>query len=1068
MSAEDRPRQARWRSFTSAFVLLWLAAAGAQAGPCDQCPGCTPAACTPMGCAPMNCSARDLCRAACTAPTPPPPADVFQELVAQAQKRLKDDEALATARQSLSTAQQAARDTADRHAAAAGKALAERVEAAASSARESAAARLGERVAALAGLAARLPAQLGEARQCAGAPLSSSVARAYADAHGWLKGRVGKLESQQRLTIAEVKAAADATADTGTAFSSRVADAFDGIDPHAALEAEVARLGKLMAELPANEESASRLRDWARDGFGNWQGFIDSGSVVVSDALEAARRAVDAEAAQLAAARDATLEATLRGIEQRAQDMADSARLEKLRIEVKTLAELPFKALSLEGNDRQTRCLCRHLDLLPMDLQPSDSPMAMLANRRKALCIAQMAERLPAVAPASAAVFAPTTPTNTALKGNVHGVISIDGHRPENMDLAARSPAFTNFDPDAALSTDGLRELREKADRYEAVLDQLHFNAFLVNECALTDRSSQDQFAFRGLCGDDANTGQVSGKLLAARAYKYSALKAQGDPQAEAALNRLYASLAGIVNIMSMASGQSGRITRVNGRATEDFLPGGGGPAVAGVPGLPVRGYAPVPESPRTAFRPLPNMPCAIAGRGGRSQLSTQRFSGHVYHAIGEIRADGTRDTRASALHYNFEGCILDARHEWVPGRFRFKERESGDDTPATLLGLAAAYDALKRWQHNDPLAIRWRQTIVSAAEAFGLYWVRDGHTFMFKSLADPEKGTPYGDHRMNRGEIEFTPRVLFNLAVLRVPLYLSDDHWGQPRPAHAPGIERIRSEYLKTWSLLGEATRVAGTYSLVAHAPAISRLTLSVLEQAFSMELGGLNSHLLSEYETDPRRRCELRNRLHRDIRPLMADWRRPLLDYIFVLNAEREPTCKSFDPDPVMPAVSDRRNEPSVRPPVRRDAILAQAAAILRQHRKRPAPFDNPMPESDDPTQEGFWYTDFGHYAALVDPVYRALGTIINDPKGDQDTRLSGDQGSVYMLGPGLVPKPVESGPFALVGGEWQPSDPDTPMFGLPQVFDPNNRQLVKVPSPQDYLVAYWFGRAHGLLAP
>lgn len=1063
------------------FAIALLASTGAQAQSCEElCPSC-------VGRAPFeNCTARDECRKACANPPPlapvvvaPPSIEsVVSDLKSKVLKLLGED--ATSAKEKVTTSVTGSREAADRYAAAADAEFARQLDDSAAMTRASIFADLNGRISTIALLVQKHPAQLLEAAQCLGTQLPWPVKQAYSETQAWMTGQINALQVQRMRTDQHVSEATTIAKSYGNAFSSRVESAFRDIAPNKAIEAEVTRLESEIAGLTASEDNARKLRSWLNGGFGNWNTFVDIGKSVGTDALALAKAGVDSATAGLVSTNRATHEAALRAAERRSADAIALADPARMRSAVKALGDLPGKVLYAQGSNKLAHCLCRHLDILPMDMEMSENAMALLSNRAKALCFAHAALRWsesPQLADAKTDILGPgaaTASSNTSgrmagalpsnTSGNVAGFMSPNAASQPK--LLPKVPEAALLNPNAALSPDGLRELRQKADLYEKILDELHFNAGVLYECVLTDQDPSNGFQFHRFCGDDANMGQISGKLLAARAYKYSVLMDASDPAANQALSRLYASLAGVINIMSMASAQTG-ITRITGQVSEDFGPNRSGAHVNGVPGLPVRNYVPVPMGRGESFHlqsSADNSLCAFAAlQGGPNSRTWPRFDHHDYYTIGSPNQEGVRDANALAKVYNYEGCILNERHELLAGRFRFKERESGDDTPATLVGLAAAYDVLKRWNPNDPLARRWRETIVTSAEAFGLYWVRPEHAFTFKTLADPNKpladpNKPFEenlwDYRLAGQEykLEYGPRVLFNLAVLRVVLYLSDDHWGTQRQE----ISSVRKKYEELWKLRADAIRRIGIWSPIYHLPLFYRFFIYA-SNSFSVEIAGLSSHLLSKYEIDPKRRCDLRNRLHRDVRPFIADWRNLALDYMFVLNAERTSQCISFDPDPVFLDVDPVTAASSLRPPVRRSAVLAQAASILRLYRPRPAPFDNPMPETDDPTEQGYWYTDFSKSGIHRDIIYRW----IVDAPGAEKPRISGDQGALIALGPGLVPKGVESGPFALIGGDW---DADN---GRVDLFHKDWPTGVKMPAPHEYIFAYWFGRAHKLLA-
>jgi len=165
------------------------------------------------------------------------------------------------------------------------------------------------------------------------------------------------------------------------------------------------------------------------------------------------------------------------------------------------------------------------------------------------------------------------------------------------------------------------------------------------------------------------------------------------------------------------------------------------------------------------------------------------------------------------------------------------------------------------------------------------------------------------------------------------------------------------------------------------------------------------------------------------------------------------------------------------AVTTPANRDYYLSRAAATLRQYRSTPEPFGNPMPGTKDPDKEEFYYTDFSRRHELRDPQYyflrnswngfssshpSVMNLLVSIDKGFGDNKLAGDQGAAWPLGPGLVPKGRNSGPYALIGGEWNERELRQEVF----LGERDGLKTLRVPATEDYLFAYWLGRFHNLL--
>jgi hypothetical protein len=133
-------------------------------------------------------------------------------------------------------------------------------------------------------------------------------------------------------------------------------------------------------------------------------------------------------------------------------------------------------------------------------------------------------------------------------------------------------PVDTRFDPAAALSAAGKRELWEKAEEYERMARERHLQGHLLITQAAIHPASRQLATYVGAIGDAA---YHSGQALAAFAFKYGVTGAPAD------LASLKGALTGVYNLMTIAAAPAGRI--VDPRT---------GQPVAARPGLPVRGYA--------------------------------------------------------------------------------------------------------------------------------------------------------------------------------------------------------------------------------------------------------------------------------------------------------------------------------------------------------------------------------------------------------------------------------------------------------------------------------------------
>jgi hypothetical protein len=652
-------------------------------------------------------------------------------------------------------------------------------------------------------------------------------------------------------------------------------------------------------------------------------------------------------------------------------------------------------------------CLCQAVDILPLSTPSQGGPADDLELLTDALCASSLAYTAPQV--------------STALL--------------TRRDSQKRSPRLnTHYDPSAALSPDGLQALRAKVTTYRQWTEKQHINDNLVLHCVEVEAAPAGNRV--SACKDFhtmGNAGLHSGKLLAARAFEYEALASnqrESAAERDRALSALKASLTGIYNLTMMAGASRCASPTQPIEADDPHICGDifGRDNVTPIDpatdrsGLPVRGYARLDSALLRGDDILSLVP-------GEHYFPNHRFHGHLLGIAGQLD-------------------------------FAFEERESGDDTFATLLGMTAAYDALKKTA--DPSD--WRRRIVEAAEAFGHYYVRHNLTFSYMN------GEPVWTNKTGAADQAAGAPLLFlqNLAWLKAVIYLSEDFRGDSnRVADAKRAYQSLSTHADKAHL-----GAAGLVGMAALLNPVTRdqwkLPIRYFYQSYNDDYWVISSYLLARYETDPVLNALFRRIASEVVRPLVEDNQVPWHTYALLASRPLE-------------------SELTVSGKLSQQEAIGAAAATLRQYREVPAPFGNPEPETGDPTAAGFYYTNYSRRPEAVDTVYQLALSFLESRVNANTLGLplpSNHGGAQYPLGPGLVPNYMGFA-YSLIGGEWGTDWHQAIVFGrdlrieAPQLPHIGNgpplppppvliRKTVRAWSNEDFLLSYWLGQHHAFLEP
>jgi hypothetical protein len=792
---------------------------------------------------------------------------------------------------------------------------------------------------------------------------------------------------------ADVQRARDAVKRTVDAAHTAAAHQLDDL-----IGAAGAATAGLERSSDAIHQMAARLRDELKQlGDGDavrtrFKNLAHDGFAELRKAADAAIAAIDQVAGQARAAVEAARIDAIVRVDAAATDWLAAARAAGALAPVNLQRDAPsfvnLRAALRDSSDawpEVMRCVCQSIEAIP----PASAAGGALEQLTDAMCAGAIAMSAVSDAPAKLAQL--------------------------RRMRAQPPPIDTGFDPQRAQTPPELAALRRKAASYEAWTQQQHVSDQIVLRCVTTPASRGG--GPRGNCSHGyhtmANAGYTTGSLLAARAYEYGVLSAAGDPEAPRALAALEDTLLGMHHVMTIAglprceghptATSCGTITAF---ATRDGKPITADATIAPVPGLPVRGFASVTSA---------------------------------------VLANDDILTSHSPQAYELNG-----RLEGLPGtRFRFEERQSGDDTYVTLLALSAAYDVLKKTGAAPALRAR----IVEDAEAFGRYFVANG--LAIRTLRGDATWAG-GDIRQSGGRISVVPLdpLMFfqDLAWLRTILYLSQDFRGNR--GSVVEVDRAYSRLTAAFGpgrVLTPGLRALAT--LVA-SPALKALREPVqyFHQAFTGDYWVISAYLLGRYESDPALAA-----LYRDVMARVV-W--PLVDYI---DAPMHLYALLY-------TIADPARFASVAG-MSRDDAMARGAALLRQYRATPSPFGNPAPSTQSPAQVGFYYTDFTHRADLRDPLFDRLAQAWRSlpqqaPRtwkrivavGGGDNPFHGNRGGAWQLGEGLVPTDNHV-PYSLVGGEWY--DDGIGLFG-----NDHGTATVEAIAQVEYLFSYWFGRYHGSL--
>lgn len=986
--------------FAAASILLagTLLAAPAEAQTCRAgCGECV----QPWAGGPSDCTARNLCRLKCDA------KDKLDEWRTKALTRLEADKAKAVEKiqEEITTKRTAANTKADEALAA----YRERLNAARTQVRRSATSALDRLRAVQQDIESDFVPRLEAAGSCFAAPLPPFVQQAYSDARSqgqqWLS-QADQARATAWSGIDDGRAQADATAVTLFAVPGQtlanLTSPVDNVTSEAA---------GLRTEIRAATDDPvgflDTLKNYANNGFQTLSDLRSTGIGTVQTTAEtvlaqietlhqdSAQRAQQAQEQWLAAANT-----VVAGVP-RFNMARDVAAMRDLRNRMR---------LDVPAWPKLMSCLCRSVNVPPQDAstdgvgqvaQGSSNHLEILTD---AMCASSALIGTVARAPQKLAqlrVMRTQTP-----------------------------PIDTRYDPAAALSDEGRAALRTTADTYETWAEQTHIYGHIVIDCVeagVTDRKRV------GACGsneDMSNSGGSTGKLLAARAYKYGLLATAKDPRAAQALVKLEETLAGMHNIMTIArGGPDGKITEFNGQATGDLKDG--------IPGLPVRGYVDANLRNNEAFHiTRANPDGSLADPGGAKMFYAERTT--LLGLPGEVE-------------------------------YRFKERESGDDTFATLLGLTAAYDVLK--EHG--VSPEWRKRIVGAVEAFGEYYVRSDKRYQIRT---PRNGDTWSGDASDQTE---PLHLLQNLSWLKAIIHISSDFRG-----NSSGIVNVETAYreLVVGQLGADVLTHKGLVGMGLLLSSPARLALrepiAYFYKAYNIDYWVMSTYLLVKYEKDPVLGAIYQDVYRRVIAPLVVEYRVPMHDFAALV---------------VLPEKVDFATATGVS----RNEATGRAAAALRQYRSTvPAPFGNPMPDSNDPANTGFYYSNFTTRDNLKDPLYFHLKAAWSRLSREHphlwrylvatasiDEMFGDDQGSAWPLGQGLVPKGSNSGPYALAGGHWDAAQKQIDVFGRDEVVtiqvpeiglngltmverEVSRSKTVKAQSSVEFLFGYWFGRFHGAL--
>jgi hypothetical protein len=919
-------------------------------------------------------------------------------------------------------------------------------------------------------------AQLTAAQSCLAAPLPTVVTHAYNDVTGSIAGWLGRAERARfdadRAIDARVKTAHDDLLSSVTAAQQLV----DALKPTDALETTRGTLKQTI------DSSPDRSIDNLRAAIDVLKGYANNGFDDLNTARDTAINTVKTDYQQLADAWDqAKSNATqagaslATGLTQNIQTALAQAPTNPIADNVPTLANLrtQLRASTPEW-PKVVGCLCQSVGILPGP-PPGTSDGNDLERLTDALCIGNLMSHSFGQAPQRLSVTPPIS--SDALKN------------------AANVP-------------NAFQELEKKAKTYSDWTESIHEHDKIVLQCAEVVTSSKDHMPGSGpvgACNDEhtiANSGQFTGKLLAARAYQYGIAMANpaghSAGELQALKHNLEESLTGMYNILMLTSAGE---CPLDGSVPEDRICGTAynryGTDVqsfSSVAGMPVRGYAAfvsvadtvqnVPlQIPGTLHPVQPagshtGTPAGSQGAGGIANLqvgcpSTNRNLGAPPYLIGDdlFSLKPTENNQYDANH-RFYGHLLG-----FPGKhcYMFEERDSGDDTFATLLGLTAAYDVLTQLHDTGP----WRARIVDAAERFGNFYANNDLRMTHRD------GSAMGNDK------EWPPdplRYVQNLAWLRSVVYLSEDfHHSSsfvnvvkekycelaPHPElRRGGCPDLSTKPLPDNSIAG-VPALAGLAALFSdpHMRPVWRPWFRWFYPSFNSEYWVLSNYLLVRYESDPVLKLAYHDLFVSVVAPLVEDYRVPLHMYAMLASVPD-------DPGFLQGAEKTRAQ------------AIADAAANLYAYRNTPEPFGNPWPDAANKSylSKDAYYTDFyalgskstPQYYALRDEVYYWIVIqIANDPvlvediqnalkevKIDfQSEKVSDRGGALFPLGPGLVP-PWNLYAYSLVGGKWDQDNHSLKLFGKDYAINGQTAKTVLAWHQEDYPLTYWFGRYHGFL--
>jgi hypothetical protein len=357
----------------------------------------------------------------------------------------------------------------------------------------------------------------------------------------------------------------------------------------------------------------------------------------------------------------------------------------------------------------------------------------------------------------------------------------------------------------------------------------------------------------------------------------------------------------------------------------------------------------------------------------------------------------------SNASVYVFEGTPFGLPR----GTYHLSSDISRDQMDGLFLGLAAAFEALRK--HDA--APEWRKRISDAVVATMREFVKNG----FKFIELNGRPTEFGD----QSQMLDPTKLMHTLAWLGTAVAISGDaglkkayndvadrHFGKQRVFKA-ALYRAALDLLRP--LLSQNVELVG-----------------YVVSTFNYNLLAIPAHLLVRHAPDAKLRAVFLDIVESLVWPLLSDRRVPFFDFVYM-------------------AATGKRDA----------ALIDRAVGTLGQFRERPFPFGNPASTAE-------LVTDFSGRAELHDPLFFHLREAWRTklarllPKQKENPFEVG--GSAWPLGPGLVPRSHDierADPYGLKG-----QDP------YAWTWTGDKKNLRQYPG-HDYLLSYWFGRFHGLVA-